>query len=656
MGRANGRRGERSVREPALARGMVMSIEALPDAVHQSRGRRTAVALVLTLAVFGDVIAPIWRFVYGSVYDDAAVYVVANAVAVVSLSLLAAMPRSTPYLGVILALVAIPGALALQVLGFYVLVIWTGGVHTLTSGWGSIGWAFALIAPIFTPLLSSGLAILLRDRSARNRYPVVVHVAAGAFFLSLSGLLRFYDPPCRRWDNCPMPIDDTIEESTPPAPSAFNTDSIPLGELAWKRILDHVVSVGDEAETSYLEVKSDIDLASKVGMAKVAKFLLGAANRRALDAVRHFRGYAVLVIGAKKGEAAGVPRGTEAHEVEDSLRPYLGPQFPAFEFGRVRVSDENEVLFVIAQPPEAGQSIFPCHKEFQGAKQHDNLADGAIYVRGKSNSRPARAGEVLGLVERARGGGKPPISLEVDLLGRVHRVARIDEVLRLLRDLEEEQFVKEPVLAEDAFARTSIMLASSAFGGTAHLTQDDRDNALMTWRNRTDEHLSTGRKHLLGAALEGAGISVLSHDRFISKPHLVVTFHGCELVDYVGLEGADHEEAVIPVLQNRDPLRTSLDLSSLRQTVRNYPVAWSNDGDDARVTLTPDSFRPNVSWTSDQDDYIVVARDKHAESIDVSWALTEDGSDVTTKGSFQVQTGSLADAADLYSEVFLSEP
>lgn len=451
-----------------------------------------------------------------------------------------------------------------------------------------------------------------------------------------------------------MPNEDARALEDPAEP-LFDTDIVPLGERALRRILDHVVRVGDEAETTYLEIKSDIDLANKLGIAKVAKFLLGAANRRPQDAARHLRGYAVLVIGAKKGEAVGVPRGAEPHELEDSLRPYVGPQFPTFEFGRITVSAEKEVLFVISQPPEAGQTIFPCHKEFQGGDRKDNLADGAIYVRGTSNSRPARAGEVLGLVQRARGGGKPPISLSVNVVGEIHKVDRVDEVLQTLRDFEEEQFLKEPVLAEDAFARNSIMMASSLFGGTAHLTQADRDDALAKWRTQTNKHLRSAKEHLLGAALSGAGISVVSHDRFVAKPHLIVTFQGCELVDYVGLDGADHEKAVVPVLPPGSSLIADMDLSAVRPSMRNYPVAWSNSGDDARVVLTPESFRPNVPWTTDRDDYVLIARDEQAETIEVSWTLTEDGSNATTTGSFQVSTGALVDAADLYTSAFLSE-
>ena len=123
-----------------------------------------------------------------------------------------------------------------------------------------------------------------------------------------------------------------------------------------------MIAVGDEAESTYLEVKSSLDMKSKTATVKIAKFLLGVANRRPQESARYFQGYAVLVIGAQKGGAPGVPRGTEAHELEDSVRPYLGPQFPAFEFGRIGVNSDREVLFVIAQPPQEDQTIFPCHR------------------------------------------------------------------------------------------------------------------------------------------------------------------------------------------------------------------------------------------------------------------------------------------------------
>ncbi|WP_284982869.1 hypothetical protein [Arthrobacter sp. efr-133-TYG-118] len=210
-----------------------------------------------------------------------------------------------------------------------------------------------------------------------------------------------------------MTADPTLVNVPEPNPAGLDTAVLPLGERSLRLILDYVMAVGDEAETTYLEVKSSLDLNSKTGVAKVAKFLLGAANRRPKEASPYFRGYAVMVIGASKDAAPGIPRGVEAHELEDRLRPYLGPQFPAFEFGRISVNDSSEVVFIIAQPPQDGDPIFPCHKSFQGDDRKDGLEDGAVYVRGTSNTRHARAGEILALVERSRGGGKSPfLSIE----------------------------------------------------------------------------------------------------------------------------------------------------------------------------------------------------------------------------------------------------
>lgn len=452
-----------------------------------------------------------------------------------------------------------------------------------------------------------------------------------------------------------MPDARQPQSESAPLHSAPDPDTVPLGERAWRKILDHVVAVGDEAETTYLEVKSSFDVTSKIGTAKIAKFLLGAANRRPQEAARHFRGHAVLIIGAEKGIAPGVNRGVEAHELEDRLRSYLGPQFPAFEFGRIGVGADKEVLFVVAQPPQDGQPIFPCHKTFQGDDRRDSLEDGAIYVRGTSNTRPARSGEVLALVERARRGGKPPIELEVGVLGPICRVDRVEEILESLRNYQEEQFSKQQEPAENAsFASTTVRLAESVFGTPGPLSAEDREKALVTWRTRKGEHIEKGREHFLGAGLLGAGVRVVSRDRFVAKPNLIVTFHGCELLEHLDPDDADFEKAVEPVLRAKDPFRPAFDYSALRSVPSDYPVAWSNRDEDAEVVLTPESFRPNMPWTSAQDDYVIISRDPHASSVEVTWVLTEDGIDAVTGGELRVSTGELIDAADLFRAVFLS--
>ncbi|MDQ0675825.1 hypothetical protein QFZ36_003386 [Pseudarthrobacter siccitolerans] len=429
----------------------------------------------------------------------------------------------------------------------------------------------------------------------------------------------------------------------------MDTGTIPLGERALRNILDHVISVGDEAEAGYLEVKSQLDFSKAEGIAKVAKFLLGAANRRPNDAAKHFHGYAVLVVGVEKGKAGGIPRGTEAHELEDRLRPYLGPQFPAFELGRLPIDAESEVLFVISPPPVDGQTIFPCHKSFQGFKRQDNLDDGAIYLRGASNTRPARAGEVLALVERARAAGRSAITLDVQVLGPINRVARVDEVLEYLYKREEERFAKPPTSS----TATIPVFMPAILGGTEPASDENRAGSLATWRQERPEHLQNGRRHFLGVALPGAGIRVVSRDRFVAKPHLIVTFHDCEVFDHRETADANFAKVVEPVMRRISPYGPAFDPADLHVAVRGYPVQWNNRGNNVVVVLTPESFRPNVPWTSDEDDYVLVTRDPHAEAVAVTWVLTEDGSDVVTTGEFNIEPADLVAAPELFNRSFV---
>lgn len=436
-----------------------------------------------------------------------------------------------------------------------------------------------------------------------------------------------------------------------PINSVLDTSAVPLGERARQRILDHVIAVGDEAETNYLEVKGPLDVTSKADVAKIAKFLLGSANRRPDLAARHFHGYAVLLIGAQKGHAGGVPRGNEAHELEERLRPYLGQTFPGFEFDRIGVDSEHEVLFVYALPPEDGQTIFPCHKHYQGDNRVNSLEDGAIYVRGQSNTRSARAGEILNLVERARGGGKPPIQLEVQVAGVIHRVDRVVEVFEGIYDYTEEEFSEQSETAEGSLSRGPIRPELAAYGSTAPPSAADREEALTRWRADRAGHIVKGRAHLLGAGLSGAGIRVVSRDRFISRPRLVVTLHGCEVIAYLYPDDADEDEVVEPVIRPQTPF-AHLNYAAPVSPPRDYPVSWSNRGDDAEIVITVDSFRPNTPWSSDQDDYVVIARDLEAESVEVTWELTEDDSDAVTSGSFTCPTAEVVDVTSVISSVF----
>jgi hypothetical protein len=435
------------------------------------------------------------------------------------------------------------------------------------------------------------------------------------------------------------------------AQTNLDTNIVPLGERSWRKIIEYIEAVGDEAETPYLEVKSSLDFNSKSGIAKVAKFLLGTANRLPHEASRHFNGYAVLVIGAQKGSSLGIPRGVEAHDLENILRPYLGTQFPIFEFGRVTINSQNEVLFIIAQPPQDGQSIFPCHKDFQGEKKQDTLENGAVYVRGASNTRRAHAGEILALVERARSEGKPPINLDIDILGPVHKVKPIEDILEQFYEKEKIEFNnhKDSTSAKNnpssSFARMS---SAGILGFPKSLSPRERANALEKWLKDKPENIKRGREYILGVRLSGTGIRVISHNRFITKPHLILIFRDCELVDYLEEDDLNYSKIVKPIISDQYPHEV-FDVSSLSNfTPVGYPVHWQNEERGAKILLTPDSFRPNEPWETDLDDYVLISKDPNAKSIQVTWTLTEEHNNEETTGEFQVSTAELISIKELF--------
>ncbi len=212
----------------------------------------------------------------------------------------------------------------------------------------------------------------------------------------------------------------------------MRTDIPPSGEAQRKAILEAVIKEGDALESVGLEIKSDVDLGRRgPGLAKVAKCILGMANRMPQDAQRLFGGYGVLVLGAGKSAAAGVPAGTEQHDLANRLRPYLGDPGPRWDLSRLSTQDGNEVLFIIIEPAAMGDPIYPCRKDYQSGSpdKKSDLADGDVYVRDSTSTRKARAHQIDALVRRALGPGGPKLNLTFVVHGEALAVADPDSMM-----------------------------------------------------------------------------------------------------------------------------------------------------------------------------------------------------------------------------------
>ncbi|MCT2338228.1 ATP-binding protein [Corynebacterium sp. p3-SID1056] len=153
----------------------------------------------------------------------------------------------------------------------------------------------------------------------------------------------------------------------------YDFTKFPHGSAKRRQLIDSLIGDSDLRETFYLEVKSDFDLSSKAHQAKLAKFILGAANRDARDAMRYLGGYAVLVAGVGDNDVVGV-KGDEILDLDKKLSTLIGAEGdrPEWFWEREQYGDKQVLLFFVAPP--SGE-IFPA------VGSSGEVHDGRVYMR-----------------------------------------------------------------------------------------------------------------------------------------------------------------------------------------------------------------------------------------------------------------------------------
>lgn len=226
--------------------------------------------------------------------------------------------------------------------------------------------------------------------------------------------------------------------------TAVDISRAPKGELAAGALIDAVVANDDRVERHYLEVKSGLDLTTKKDQSKIAKFILGAANRMPDQAAKAFEGYGVMIVGASQGSAAGIPP-IEALEIQKAVLPFIGADGPRYDLVRVPCDDGNsEVLVILVDPPEWGDGPFICQKSGDGG-----LRDGAVFVRADGETREARGDELRQLIQRGH-----IATAQVDFGVRVVGVVRPVEI-------DDDQTVEEFVSRHRSRLRTALETAKN---------------------------------------------------------------------------------------------------------------------------------------------------------------------------------------------------
>lgn len=304
----------------------------------------------------------------------------------------------------------------------------------------------------------------------------------------------------------------------------------PKGDRQLWEIVDYIKSNGDRTETHYLEAKSDVDVSGKIGAAKIAKFILGAANRQPDVAAKCFGGHALMVLGVGLGTTPGVTS-VDEKDLRNRVGAYVGRgSKPGWETRQLPLGADQKVIFVIlVDPPEAGDQIWPCRKEFTepNSRNPPLLRSGAIYVRPTSETREANADEIDELNLRVRGGGPIDADVEVRLVGEVYRI-------RYNPDLMDQWL---------AAKRMQLLQGQGGLGrlygfGVDRRTRDQVVEEVDLWGEQVRKHWRAMAFAMAGYVCGRVSIEVTNHgQKYLKEPRILVTFPD----SVVGTYGPDKE-------------------------------------------------------------------------------------------------------------------
>lgn len=164
-------------------------------------------------------------------------------------------------------------------------------------------------------------------------------------------------------------------------------------------LVEYVAASPTLQESEHLEWKSAYDLSRRPDAGKVAKQLIGFANRDPVRAQRLTGGFAYLLLGVEAGSISGVPMWDSA-DIESWLSRFV-PAELMYDLHYVKASGKNILVFEI-DPPQPGDAIF-CLRASTG-DNNTSLVDGSVYVRRGGKTEVANAVEIEMLTARARSG------------------------------------------------------------------------------------------------------------------------------------------------------------------------------------------------------------------------------------------------------------
>jgi hypothetical protein len=447
---------------------------------------------------------------------------------------------------------------------------------------------------------------------------------------------------------------------------------LPSGERRWMALITETSKLGDRAERHFLEMKSEIDPTSKEGAAKIAKFILGAANRDTVRAGKYLDGHAIMLLGVAEGAITGLTV-FEAKDMEDAVRQYLGEPAPQWDFHRVRVSDERDVIVISVDPPRDGDPIWMCCKDGPA-----NLHDGDIFIRVDGATRRAKGDELRALQQRRSGVSDSVANLAVTASYEV--VSYLCDTTPLDRYLDGErrrleEFCPEPPkrVKQEGVSYLSPTITASILGPSLGSLLNEMEDDPRSREQYLQEIADWQAAVRAAVRAEWAGwiddvvaykwpgmqICVLS-DKYLEEVEVDIHLDGP--VHVVGKPGAAGE-LVLPSPpqpwgpQRRSPLLLPTHIPAMTQFTDYVPpmtgyegVGFRNSGSvDLEVRIK--QLRPGKPYLTPDDEFILLLPSETTGPVTGTWKATAKGHHQQYGGEIEIAVAETVDLTENFDRL-----
>lgn len=447
---------------------------------------------------------------------------------------------------------------------------------------------------------------------------------------------------------------------------------LPISEEEWVALVRSVASWGDRAESRAIELKGgDLKPSSKEGAAKVARFVLGAANRKPPEEDDVLDGFAIMLIGVESDGTLSGAAAVETHEVTRLVAKYVGDE-PRWSLKWISVDESTAVLAVVVRPSRAGDPPFVARADGVG------ISSGDVYVRRNGETSKASATEFDALMDRAAGAAPALPQLAVEFTGTAGAfvLSEVDFMIPIrgrARELNSalDRAVRTDTRSEAQFRATTALglglgglLAQKQFEPEGR-TEDEYRNEVATWERDCAARYEEAVEGLV-PYVGRPGLFRLTNTSTRYLTDVEVSIHVPGSVFAHRPEGRQvRRSEFIP----RSPrpwgpierpgwadiaasarLQPYVTQSYLPSMPPHGPRARFDNTGSIDVTLTVPELRPSAVVDFDDDECVLAWRGPEMpETVTGRWTATARGLDAVLSGQLEIQCGPVTDMADFWT-------